>query len=610
MEYIRNTINILKYNIKALLIFETISKILISLVFIPIAIYGFNLTMKLTGYTYLTLENINSFAIKPLTIFFIMIIILFLTIVALFDISVMLIIYDASYHRRKIKMIGGIKLAIEHIIPLLNPKNIPVAFLLLFLIPFLNIGVSSNVISSISIPEFILDYIYKSNTLSTLLFTIYVVLFSMLINWVFSIHYMVLEGDSFHDARRHSSRLIRKCQIKDVITIIITQALSSVIYVAFIAFGLFCIYAINLIMRKHLIIESFFITIVGVFIGAALIIYTIFSTATNYAVISGLFYKHKKEKKECIVKIDYSEVEASNGIKIAIKRWITYVSILAILGETVLTYQIISGKANINIEQIRTMEITAHRGASSKYPENTMAAFRGAKELGADWIELDVQQTKDGQVVVCHDANLMRVAGINKKIIDMNYNELSQIDVGSHFDSKYKDERIPLLDDVIKFAKLNNIRLNIEIKPNGREMDFETKTINIIKSNGFEDMCVVTSQTYSVLKNIKEIDSNIKTVYVMSIAIGKITDLEYADCYSVEETNVTPNLVNIVHNEGKEIYVWTINTEESIGKMVDMNVDNIITDEILLGKKIVAKKKQGSMVIEFIDALQTFLKIE
>lgn len=141
-------------------------------------------------------------------------------------------------------------------------------------------------------------------------------------------------------------------------------------------------------------------------------------------------------------------------------------------------------------------------------------------------------------------------------------------------------------------------------------MDFETKTINIIKSNGFEDMCVVTSQTYSVLKNIKEIDSNIKTVYVMSIAIGKITDLEYADCYSVEETNVTPNLVNIVHNEGKEIYVWTINTEESIGKMVDMNVDNIITDEILLGKKIVAKKKQGSMVIEFIDALQTFLKIE
>jgi glycerophosphoryl diester phosphodiesterase len=120
-------------------------------------------------------------------------------------------------------------------------------------------------------------------------------------------------------------------------------------------------------------------------------------------------------------------------------------------------------------------------------------------------------------------------------------------------------------------------------------------------------MCVITSQRYSVLENVKKINSNIKTVYVMAIAIGKITELRCADCYSVEATSITEGLVSRVHNDGKELYAWTTNSEESISKMVDFGVDNIITDNVELGRRIVAKNKQGSMVIEIIDALQSLV---
>ncbi len=310
---------------------------------------------------------------------------------------------------------------------------------------------------------------------------------------------------------------------------------------------------------------------------------------------------HKKDKKEKIKKIKYDSINKNSKL-------VKYVGIvallLAILGGSIFTYQIITGKQNLNIEYVRRMEITAHRGASVKYPENTMAAFRGAKEMGADWIELDVQQTKDKKIIVSHDTNLFRVTGVDKNIIDLNYDEISKLDAGSFFSKEFKGEKIPLLEEVLDFANKNHIRLNIELKPTGEEVDFEKEVIDLINKYNFKDKCVITSQNYYVLENVKKIDPSVKTVYVMSIAIGKITDLKDADHFSVEASNVTLDLIEKVHNEGKELYVWTVNTEESINEMIDMNVDNIITDNITLGKKLVIESRHSDLITEFVKLVQ------
>ena len=185
----------------------------------------------------------------------------------------------------------------------------------------------------------------------------------------------------------------------------------------------------------------------------------------------------------------------------------------------------------------------------------------------------------------------------------MDYSEIEKLDAGSFFDKKFKGEKIPLLKEVLEYAKSNNIRLNIELKPTGKEVDFEKQVVDLIKQYSFEDRCVITSQVYDVLENVKKVDKNIKTVYVMSLAIGNITDAKYADAFSVEASNVNQRLVNTVHNDGKELYAWTVNTEESINRMIDMDVDNIITDNIELGRELVNKSKSSDLISEFIKAL-------
>ena len=603
-DYLNNTFKMIKYNLKTLVRFEYLYKSILALILIPMAIGAFNLTMKVTGYTYLTLENIVEFALNPITIILLLLIIIFLTIITVFDISTLIVIFDVSYHDKKISLKDAVKVSWSRCKNIFKFKNISVAFLVLFLIPFLNLGLGSNVITSIKIPEFIMDYIRSNGTLFALYIIIYLLLISLISKWLYSLHYMIIENKSFKESRKDSKNLIKRNRFVDQIKILISQLLVAVSYVLFLLLGLIIVVVLNKVLIHFKVVQSALITLVWLFIGISLIIFSIISNGISYAIISSLFYKHKLDKKEKIIPIKYNQIVKNEKQNKIIKCILVILLILTIIGGTGLTYQVVNGKANLNIEFVRNMEITAHRGASVKYPENTMIAFRGAKELGADWIELDIQQTKDKQIVVSHDTNVLRVTGVNKDIIDMDYEEISKLDAGSFKGKQFAGEKMPLLDEVLKFAKENNARLNIELKPTGKEIDFERQIVDLIKKYNMEDKCVVTSQVYEVLENIKKVDKNIKTVYVMSIAIGNITDLEYADAFSVEATNATESQVNRVHNAGKELYAWTVNTEESINHMIDMNVDNIITDNIELGKKLVSESKHSNIIQEFLRYIQ------
>ena len=97
--------------------------------------------------------------------------------------------------------------------------------------------------------------------------------------------------------------------------------------------------------------------------------------------------------------------------------------------------------------------IMAHRGASRAAPENTLAAVKQAIEDGADWVEIDVQETADGDVVVMHDSDFMKLADVDLKIWNATKADLEKIDIGSWFDPTFKDERVPKLQDVLTVCK-------------------------------------------------------------------------------------------------------------------------------------------------------------
>ena len=171
--------------------------------------------------------------------------------------------------------------------------------------------------------------------------------------------------------------------------------------------------------------------------------------------------------------------------------------------------------------------IIAHRGASSRAPENTMASFRKAVELGADAIELDVHRSKDGYLMVCHDERVDRTSNGKGYIKDFTLRELKSLDAGRWIGEEFKGERMPLLEEVLELVLKNNILLNIELK-NGPIFyeGIERDVINLVKNYGLVDETIISSFNHYSLLQVKGIEPRIKTG-ILYIA-GMVSPWEYA----------------------------------------------------------------------------------
>lgn len=184
-----------------------------------------------------------------------------------------------------------------------------------------------------------------------------------------------------------------------------------------------------------------------------------------------------------------------------------------------------------------------------------------------------------------HDDGFLRTCGVDKYAWEVNWDEIKTYDAGSFFSEEFAGTRIPLLSEVIDYAKDTGMKIIIEIKPSGHEKDFEQAVIDIIHEKNFEKDCYIASLNYSVLIRTKEISDDIPTLYIMSLAYGDLSRLEYADAYSVEETSVNSSLVKKVHNAGKVIFVWTVSKKENMKNLIGMGVDNIITNDVELANE-------------------------
>ena len=227
-----------------------------------------------------------------------------------------------------------------------------------------------------------------------------------------------------------------------------------------------------------------------------------------------------------------------------------------------------------NIE--RTVEITGHRGSKVRAPENTLSAVRDAITEGADFAEIDVQTTADGVVVLFHDDDFMRVASLNRRLRDINYSELKDIDVGSWFAPEFASERIPTLEDVIDLAR-GRIKLNIELKYTWPDPALSEKVTNIIRRKGFFAECVVSSLNFPAVTKIKQSFPELTTGFIVLTAAGDLSRME-ADFLSISAARASTRLVRQLHNHGRAVHVWTVNDINNVISMVEMGVDNIITD--------------------------------
>ena len=229
----------------------------------------------------------------------------------------------------------------------------------------------------------------------------------------------------------------------------------------------------------------------------------------------------------------------------------------------------------------KTLNI-AHRGFSGVYPENTMLAFEKAIEVGCDGIETDVQLTKDGVPVICHDEEVDRTTNSTGRICDYTYDELMKLDAGIKFGEQFKGLKIPTLREFLEFVKDKDIIINIEIKNSIIHYEgIEKITYDLIEEYNLKDRLIVsTFDHYSVRKCIR-LNRKIKTGVLYWDCIFEpynYVQMVGANALHPEFNSITEEIVEKAHDNNLEVNVYTVNTKEDMKNMIDLKVDAIITN--------------------------------
>ena len=221
--------------------------------------------------------------------------------------------------------------------------------------------------------------------------------------------------------------------------------------------------------------------------------------------------------------------------------------------------------------------VTAHRGDSRHAPENSMAAFRAAYEAGTDFVELDVQRTRDGAIVVIHDGDLMRMGGDPRKVKDLTLAEIETIDIGSKRGPQYAGEHVPTLAEVIDYAR-GKFRINIELKYNVPDPQLAAAVVALLREKQFLDQVVITSLDHASLRQVEKLQPSLETGLIVTAAVGNVIKTD-TDFVSLNSARATASLVDQAKAAGKKVHVWTVNKPEVMLRMIERDVDNIITDD-------------------------------
>lgn len=253
-------------------------------------------------------------------------------------------------------------------------------------------------------------------------------------------------------------------------------------------------------------------------------------------------------------------------------------------------------------------KVWAHRGASGYAPENTLDAFRKAVEMGADGIELDVQMTKDGELVVIHDETIDRVSNGKGWVKDYTYEELKKFNFNkTHLE--YTKEEIPTLEQVYLLIKSTNLTINVEIKTGiVFYPGIEERVLELTERLGMKERVIYSSFNHYTIRKIKELDPQAKTG--MLYEDGIIDAVDYA-CDVVKADALHPAGYNVFYSGFLErcrerkrlLHVWTINEEKHMRMLCEAGVDALITNYPDIAKKIRDEYRFGELQPELVQRI-------
>ena len=582
--YLNMAWKLLQKNLVSIVIFEMIYRLFCGQLISGLANAAIHLSLKELGTSYMTSENFNQVMLHPLTILLIFGILLVLFFCMLFEIYAVMAALETAWKKKRISvpvmMLAGAKGAVQFV------RARPWSWFLYMAasFPYLWLHSSYSAIRSMKLLQVSLTKIFHAFPAYWIpvVLTILLIAFSFVFSYTIPFRCMMTEKEKNTHMRVRQTlekRVLREVGINvffQVLVFLITAFLYLIL-------GSFVVGYAKLVKTPSTVVST--VIVYGDWVKAAMnhvggALGLVVSVTYLYLIFirsSRTGYQKSRTTKKPRLKL----VRTFCGPVTAV-----IFTIFMLAGATV--YLVFAMRANRPqaTASSRYISVSAHRGGARKAPENTMSAIQYAVDSMSDYAEIDVQETSDGEIILLHDTNLKRTTGLNASIWTLTYDEISQLDAGVRFNKKFRGEQIPKLEEVIAYAK-GKINLNIEIKYNGHNQNIVKKVVKIIEDNDFTDQCVLTSMNYSFLKQAKKIDPDIKTGYTMKMSYGGLEDMDAADFFSVKYTYITEAFVEHAHSLGKEVCAWTPNYQGDMQRMVNCGVDNIITDDPELVRKVI-----------------------
>ena len=245
--------------------------------------------------------------------------------------------------------------------------------------------------------------------------------------------------------------------------------------------------------------------------------------------------------------------------------------------------------------------VIAHRGSSAVAPENTMAAFRLAAEQRTDLVELDVQESSDGQVLVAHDADLMKVSGNPAHIWETSAAALRAIDIGSYRDPRYAAERVPTLAEALAACK-GRCKVLVELKSYGHNQQLEERVVQIVEAAGMASQCEFMSMNHDMARKIKRLRPSWRVGFLVAKGMGDLTELN-GDFLAVEASIASRRFIRRAHRAGQDVYIWTVNDPAWMLWGLTRGVDGLITDHPDVARRVIAARARMSEPQRLLAAL-------
>ena len=592
---IRNNFSLLIDSSRQVWIFEFAYKLVAFAVLFPIVLLAINSLMKIAGISYLTNEYIQRVITHPIVIIAIFIAICAFVFYCTYEMTYLSVCFETKRTSCNASIVDIFYNSYKVFRRVFKPKHIVLSIFYFISILASNVTVLFNILYSETNTNLIKMYVLRNDWyIKAAVILVFVIMYAVVIPGIYSMNICMMEGLRFREAYKKSARMVKKHPVGTISALVVYNLfILAIIGITYVLISVFLVagvkllnmaYLGNAIFLSALRTERFIIKCILVCVAIPL----------SFSAITHMYYRYTD-----IDDITFEFIDIQEGP--ARRRRIAYAVIMVAALVADACYLLISFNNNPfeNVAIFHETKVMAHRGASTEAPENTMAAFQKAIDDMADYIELDVQLTNNGEVIVMHDSNAYRTTGVDANIVNMTYKEVKTLDAGSWFSDEYVGENVPSLKEVLELTQ-GKIKLNIELKPADNGTALAKNTVRIIEKYNMVNDCVITSFSESALKAVKTYNQEIKVGYILSAAYGDFYDMKNVDFFSVNAAFLSKRTIDAIHNSGKRVYAWTVNNKESIKNLTNKGVDGIITDNPVLARETIYSRDTSETIINMI----------